>query len=191
MKSVKVKVEELIDADYNARILSAKDESDIMDSLDKFGVVEPILVNSNPERKNIIISGHQRVKILKKMKIEEVDVIYLDLSLEKERELNIRMNRNTGEFDFNLLEDYFSKEELMDWGFDSDQLNFNDLDFFDDDEEEQEDRKDKSTKVKFQVGSHLIFLELNEYEKIQQSLIKEVGFNDKDIVNLIAKRLGL
>ena len=41
----------------------------------------------------------------------------LDLSKEEERELNIRLNKNTGDFDMDILANEFDIEELTDWGF--------------------------------------------------------------------------
>ena len=41
----------------------------------------------------------------------------LDLNKEQERELNIRLNKNTGEFDMDILANEFDIDELVDWGF--------------------------------------------------------------------------
>lgn len=60
MKIVERKVEELIASDYNPRKLKLKDFKALKDSLRKFGMLDPLIVNSNPERKDIIIGGHQR-----------------------------------------------------------------------------------------------------------------------------------
>ena len=118
MKVENVKISELIPAEYNPRKLSAKQKKDIEASLKEFGIVDPIIVNSNPDRKNIIIGGHQRVKVWKEMGNQTVPVYYIDLTIEKEKELNVRLNKNTGEFDFDILNNLFEKEELINWGFD-------------------------------------------------------------------------
>ena len=86
-----------------------------------------IIVNKNKERKNIIVGGHQRVKVAKDMKIEVVPVLEIDLTYEKERELNIRLNKHTGEWDMDNLANFFDMEDLIDWGFDE-----GDLKIFDD-----------------------------------------------------------
>ena len=39
------------------------------------------------------------------------------LSKEEERELNIRLNKNSGEFDMDILANEFDIDELVDWGF--------------------------------------------------------------------------
>ncbi len=61
-----IKISELIESKYNPRQLSKKAESELTNSIKKFGLVDPIIINSAPNRKNIIIGGHQRYKIAKK-----------------------------------------------------------------------------------------------------------------------------
>ena len=119
MKIEQIAIADLKAADYNPRKLTEKQFNDIKESLDRFGFVDPVIVNSNPERHNVIIGGHQRVKVWRAMSGNAtVPVFYIDLPLEKEKELNIRLNRNTGEFDFELLEINFEQKDLLEWGFD-------------------------------------------------------------------------
>ena len=111
-------IESLIFAEYNPRQLTKDQYKHLKDSIDRFGLVDPIIVNKNKERKNIIIGGHQRVKVAKDMNIKEVPVIELDLTYDRERELNVRLNANTGEWDTDILANMFELDELQDWGFD-------------------------------------------------------------------------
>ena len=90
---VKRKLPELIGAEYNPRKISDQQLSDLKDSIKRFGITEPILVNVNPSRQDIIISGHQRARVCQELGIKEVPCIELDLTHDKERELNIRMNK--------------------------------------------------------------------------------------------------
>ena len=122
MKENKLQVEEIsVDllkpAEYNPRYLSNKKFEDIKDSLEKFGFVDPVIVNNNPEREFVIIGGHQRAKVAKEIGIERVPVVYLNLTLEEEKELNVRLNKNVGEWDFEVLKKEFDNEDLIDWGF--------------------------------------------------------------------------
>ena len=112
-----IKIEKLIQAEYNPRKLSTAQYEHIKSSLLRFGMVDPIIVNSNPERMNIIIGGHQRTKVWKDLGNKEIPVYYINLPIEKEKELNVRLNKNTGEFDFDLLNEFFEKDDLLDWGF--------------------------------------------------------------------------
>lgn len=118
------KASDLIEAEYNPRKLTKEAEKHLIDSLKRFGLVDPVLINVNPERKNIIIGGHQRVKIATKIGIKEIPCVELDLTLEKEKELNIRLNKNTGAFDEDLLQEYFEKEHLIEFGFDASEIEF-------------------------------------------------------------------
>lgn len=117
-----VSIDDVKPAEYNPRTLSSRKFEDIKDSLTKFGFVDPILLNSNDERKNIIIGGHQRIKVAKDIGIKEVPAVYIDLDEQKEKELNIRLNKNSGDWEFSKLNDFFDKESLVDWGFDEREL---------------------------------------------------------------------
>jgi|TARA_Y100000296_G_scaffold85347_1_gene121032 ParB-like chromosome segregation protein Spo0J len=112
----------LIFAEYNPRQLTKDQYQNLKDSISRFGLVDPIIVNSNKDRKNIIVGGHQRVKVAKDMDIEYVPVLEVDLTYEKERELNIRLNKNTGEWDMDILANNFEIEELIGFGFDEEEL---------------------------------------------------------------------
>ena len=62
-----------------------KQEKNLKDSLVEFGLVDPIIINVNPDRKDIIIGGHQRLKVWGKLGNKEIDCVELNLSEEKER----------------------------------------------------------------------------------------------------------
>lgn len=124
MEIVYKPISELRFADYNPRKLSSKQAEDLRRSLAGFGVVEPAVVNKAPGRENIVIGGEQRIRQAKKLGYREFPCYLVSLPLEKERELNVRLNRNTGEWDFGLLEAHFSGGELTDWGFEAKDLTF-------------------------------------------------------------------
>ena len=100
-------------APYNPRKSDKKQEENLKASLEKFGVVEPIVFN---ERTGNIVGGHFRVRQLIKMGVTEAPCVVLDLSLEDEKELNIRLNANTGSWDWELLANDWDKVELGEWG---------------------------------------------------------------------------
>ena len=117
MQIVDKNINDLIFAEYNPRQLMKDEYKQLKDSITRFGLVDPIIVNKNEERKNIIVGGHQRVRIAKDMKIKEVPCVEVDLTLDKERELNIRLNKNNGSWDYDALADMFDVDQLTDWGF--------------------------------------------------------------------------
>ena len=122
------KIDDLIGAEYNPRKLSDEQKQTIKDSIKRFGLVDPVLVNINTERKGIIIGGHQRTMIARELGFKKIPCIELDLTLEKEKELNVRLNKNTGEFDFDLLSEHFEDSELISWGFADDEIGFFEMD---------------------------------------------------------------
>ena len=121
-KIIKRDIDSLIFAEYNPRQLTKDQYKHLKDSIDRFGLVDPIIVNKNKDRKNIIVGGHQRVKVAKDMNIKQVPVLEVDLTYDRERELNVRLNRNTGEWDMDALANMFELDELIDWGFDESEL---------------------------------------------------------------------
>ncbi|HEY5590672.1 MAG TPA: ParB N-terminal domain-containing protein [Paludibacter sp.] len=113
MKIETKKISELKAAPYNPRKASPKQEENLKRSLEKFGIVEPIVFNKQTGH---IVGGHFRVRELKKMGFKEVECVIVDLPLEDEKELNIRLNANTGEFDWEILTSWNMADELNDWG---------------------------------------------------------------------------
>ena len=117
MELIQRKVSQLRYAKYNPRQLTADQHNALKKSIQTFGFVDPIIVNTNKDRKNIVIGGHQRLRIARELNISTVPCVELDLTIEKEKELNVRLNRNTGEWDFQTLANNFDIEELLEWGF--------------------------------------------------------------------------
>ncbi len=116
MKIVKKKISELKPAEYNPRRMTQKQKQDIKNSLTEFGMVDPIIINTFEGRENVIVGGHQRVKVWQEMGNKEVDCVEVCLDLEREKELNVRLNANTGEWDVDSLKEWFGNELLKDWG---------------------------------------------------------------------------
>lgn len=84
-----VPVSELRPSDYNPRKWSQEQVDQLKASIQKYGLVDPLLVNSAPERKGIVIGGHFRLAVIKELKITEAPVVYLNIpDLEREKELN-------------------------------------------------------------------------------------------------------
>lgn len=119
---VYVPIGELLPATYNPRKWSEDAIAQLTESMKRFGLVDPIVVNGASERKNIVIGGHFRLKVAKDLGFKEIPVVYIDIpDLEKEKELNLRLNKNVGDWDWNLLAE-FGEIVLADIGFSSEQL---------------------------------------------------------------------
>ena len=125
---VQVPINTLKPAEYNPRKASEKEVADVRASLTEFGFVDPIIANSNPKRKNIVIGGHLRLRVALLMGMTSVPVHYVSLDEKRERELNLRLNRNTGSWDWDALAE-FDPALLVTAGFTMEELAFNfDLD---------------------------------------------------------------
>lgn len=120
----KRKLSDLIPVSYNPRKLSKKQADDLKKSLVKFNLAELPVINAD----NVLLCGHQRTKILADIegKDFEIEVRVPNRQLDKAEadEYLIRSNQNGGEFDFNLLEEHFEFDDLVEFGFDEDELNF-------------------------------------------------------------------
>jgi hypothetical protein len=116
------KVVDLIPYEQNPRILTKKQAGDLRKSLEKFNLVEIPVIDTHDR----IIAGHQRLKIMQMIGRgeEEIEVRVPNRELtEKEfQEYNIRSNKNTGEWDFDILANSFDTSDLVGWGFDEKEL---------------------------------------------------------------------
>lgn len=122
MKIVNKKIEDLKPADYNPRKIGVREKMELTKSLKKFDFVQPIVVNVNPKRMNVIVGGHQKVKIAKELGHKTVPCVEVNLDEKQEKELNLRLNKNGGEFDNDLLAK-LDKEMLLSVGFLDKELN--------------------------------------------------------------------
>ena len=109
------KLSDLKPAPYNPRCSTKKQEKHLQESLTKFGVVEPIIFN---KQTGYIVGGHFRVRELKKLGYKEVECVIVDLNEADEKELNIRLNANTGDWDWDTLANEWDVEKLDEWGLD-------------------------------------------------------------------------
>lgn len=146
LKIHQINIKELNPAPYNPRKWSEDAIKRLTDSVKQFGLVDPIIANGAPERKNIVIGGHFRLKIAKNLGFTEVPVVYVNIPDEiRERELNLRLNKAVGDWDWDLLAE-FDEALLADVGFSSEELDA----IFDLDEviEEQFDLQKELDKLK-------------------------------------------
>ncbi len=122
LKIEHVKISKLKAATYNPRTWSEETKKQLSDSITQFGLVDPLLVNGAANRKNIVIGGHFRLHIAKELGYKEVPVVYLDIPDEdREKELNLRLNKALGEWNWEMLSE-FDESLLADVGFSSEEL---------------------------------------------------------------------
>ncbi len=148
-----ININEIKPSPYNPRKISDEDFAQLVESLRQYSFVEPLVVNSKPERYGNLIGGHQRLKAALHLGYTKVPVVFIDLDEKHERALNLRLNRNTGEFDLELLKN-FDISELLDVGFDDSDLGdiWNEALETDDDDFDQEKAVKKAAETTIQLG---------------------------------------
>ena len=186
MKKEKIKIEHvpiglLKTVDYNPRLLSEKQEADLTESIKKYGFIDPVIVNEYKGRKNFLIGGHMRIHVARKLSIKEVPVVYVSLTKKKEIELNLRLNKNTGSWDFNLLKE-INIDLLLDVGFNDTELSEiwdNNIEIYDDDFDEKKGLEEaKTTSIKpgdkFKLGDHYLICGDSHNAKTINKLMDDV-----------------
>ena len=103
MQIEKLKTELLIPADYNPRkdLKPGDPEYEkLKRSIEQFGYVEPVIWNKTTSH---VVGGHQRLKVLLDMGITEVECVVIEMNEEKEKALNIALNKISGDWDKDKL----------------------------------------------------------------------------------------
>lgn len=103
MKIDKISIKKLIPADYNPRkdLKPGDPEYDkLKRSIEQFGYVEPVIWNKTTGR---VVGGHQRLKVLLDIGMTEVECVVIEMDEEKEKALNIALNKIIGDWDKDKL----------------------------------------------------------------------------------------
>ena len=99
----KIQIERLNPADYNPRKDLKPSDAEyekLKRSLEEFGYVEPVIWNKTTGH---VVGGHQRLKVLLDMGISEVECVVVEMDAEKEKALNIALNKISGDWDKDKL----------------------------------------------------------------------------------------
>lgn len=127
MQIEKMDISRLNPAEYNPRKDLKPGDSEyekLKRSMEQFGYVEPVVWNKSTGK---VISGHQRLKILVDMGKKEVDCVVVEMDEEKEKALNIALNKINGEWDNDKLAMLISDLQGSDFdvsltGFEEDEI---------------------------------------------------------------------
>ncbi len=95
----KISIKKINPAPYNPRKNLKPDDSEyqkLLRSIDEFGYIDPLIWN---KKTGNLVGGHQRLKILQAKGLKEIDVSVVDLPIEKEKLLNIALNKISGQWD--------------------------------------------------------------------------------------------
>jgi len=106
----------------NPRRWSKEARAQLREGIERYGIVDPLVVNGAPGREGVILGGNFRAEVLKEMDVEEVPVVTVSITDQaKEAELILRLNKNTGDWDLDLLAEY-DPSLLSGIGFTSEEL---------------------------------------------------------------------
>ena len=147
---------DLIPAGYNPRKeLQPGDPAfeALRQSMESFGYVEPIIWNRTTGH---VVGGHQRLNVLLAMEEQEIDVVVVELPPDKEKALNVALNKITGEWDNQKLDELLRELSDVDLlaatGFSEEEyealisrVDIND--FFGEEPEERPAKEEKAKKV--------------------------------------------
>lgn len=151
MEIQKMSITELKRASYNPRVALKKGDKEyekLKRSIEEFGYVEPIIVN---KKTGNIVGGHQRLTVLEDLGIKDVDCVIIDVDETKEKQLNLALNKISGDWDMPLLKDLLLELDTGDidmdltgfeeWEIENlmTQHNVDIDDFFEDKEEKEKD----------------------------------------------------
>ena len=89
-----------VDTDTNPRDVNESVVVKLKGSMEKFGNLQPIVVNARTQR---LLGGHQRLKALVELGEESVDVWEVDLDEFAEKAASIALNNEVGEYDFDAV----------------------------------------------------------------------------------------
>lgn len=124
----KRKLGDLREWERNPRELSEHDAKHLAQSLEKFNLADPLVINLDGQ----IIGGHQRKRVMMVNGYMAADLVDVrmpsrQLTDREAAELNVRLNRNAGAFDWDILANEFEVADLLDWGFTAFDLEMHDL----------------------------------------------------------------
>ena len=125
MKIELVDPETLKSAAYNPRQISREELNKLIKSIKQFGFVDPALVRKHD---NMIVGGHQRVKAALELGLKEIPVVYLDITENDAKLLNVALNKISGEWEEDKLTELLAELQFFDdvdellTGFDEDEL---------------------------------------------------------------------
>ena len=117
-----VPIDSLEGAEWNPRHMSERAMEKLIASLDRFGFVQPVIVNT---RTGLVVGGHQRIEAARRLEYEDIPIIEVDLSEKEAKTLNLALNRISGQWDPEALADILTEltdDDVVLAGFDSREL---------------------------------------------------------------------
>ena len=200
MNIIQKKIDTLLPAVYNPRkdlTPEDKEYQKIKRSIEEFGYVEPIIYNVTT---GTVVGGHQRLKVLKELGYTDIAVVEIEETPEREKALNLALNKIEGEWDMAALKDLL--QDLDTGSIEMDLTGFDDWEIeqlmtqyhveddpFEDDDFSEEDIEKADTMVV--IGEYRIKVARAVYDSWLNRIRMDVGFDKESIEKEIMERLQL
>ena len=157
-------------AEYNPRKITRSVIEQLKNSIKEFGMPVPIVINTYKDRENVIIGGEKRVRAAIELGWKEVPCSTVNLPLEKEKALNLALNKIEDQWDETKLAEIIT--DLTKADFDLSLTGFSEVEisnildttmFLDQEEEKPWDTEEEIKKIKepisklgevYQIGPH-------------------------------------
>jgi site-specific DNA-methyltransferase (adenine-specific) len=116
----KRKLSELKEYDDNPRKVPKETYAALIKNIQANGYTNRLIVNTS----NVVLGGNQRLRALRELGYNEIDVLVpnVELTEEQENRINITDNLSAGIWDFDVLANLYEPEQLIDWGMPEDWL---------------------------------------------------------------------
>jgi hypothetical protein len=115
-------LEDLREPEYNPNRMTDAELSGLEASMVEFGVVEYPVINVHPGRHGVIVGGTHRVRTAVAKGQESLPCIVVDLTFEREKQLNLRLNKHRGTPQAELMREFFEVSELTLVGYTAEDL---------------------------------------------------------------------
>lgn len=187
--TTKRKVKDILPASYNPKRMTENERRDLEDSIKEFGTAVPVVLNIGT-RNNVLINGHQRIKIYADLGIEEIDAMIPNRELNEKEEmtLNLRLSKNVGSWDEEKLKE-LDMDLLLEVGFGDEEMQnlFDDIDVINDEfDVEKAIKETKIPRVKpgeiWELGDHKLLVgdstSLEQIQKLMGNDLADVTYCD-------------
>jgi hypothetical protein len=193
------RLEDLSPSESNPRTIDPAALAGLEASIQRFGLVEPIIVNVRGGA-NRIVGGHQRLKVLQSAGMTECTCVVVDLEEGDEKALNLALNNPhiQGTFTADLdayLEDLrrqlADEQAFLDLRLDGLRQEIAETPVLTEQEDRHETESAEHSDATILVGEYRFQIDRQQYQTWRDRFRQEHGFEPDRIKQAIRERLGL